>query len=195
MKRLVDALVAMLAIAVALPLVAVIAVAIKLDSPGPALFVQTRVGLKGKKFRLFKFRSMRQDAEEIRQSLMHLNEASGPVFKITHDPRITRVGAFLRKFSFDEIPQLINVLIGDMSLVGPRPPLPCEVEKYTPHEWRRLSVKPGMTCLWQISGRSDIPFDKWVELDIEYIKKQSLFWDLKILLWTVPAVLFGRGAR
>jgi lipopolysaccharide/colanic/teichoic acid biosynthesis glycosyltransferase len=124
-----------------------------------------------------------------------LNEASGPVFKIANDPRVTRVGHVLRKFSLDEVPQLINVLRGDMSLVGPRPPLPCEVEKYTDQEWKRLSVQPGMTCLWQISGRSDIPFARWVELDLEYIRRQSLLSDLRILAQTIPAVLQGRGAR
>ncbi|MDO8682224.1 MAG: exopolysaccharide biosynthesis polyprenyl glycosylphosphotransferase [Armatimonadota bacterium] len=194
-KRVVDWSAAFLALVVCLPIFLFIGLAIKLDSPGPVFFIQARVGKRGKRFPLYKFRSMRQDAESVRESLMHLNEASGPVFKIKNDPRVTRVGKILRKFSLDEIPQLINVLRCEMSLVGPRPPLPCEVEKYTSQEWKRLSVLPGMTCLWQISGRSDVPFDKWVELDIEYIHRQSLWLDFKILALTIPAVLLGRGAH
>lgn len=194
-KRCLDFLAASLVLILCGPLFLAIAIAIKLDSPGPVFFTQARVGTKGRKFTLYKFRSMTRNAEDVKRGLMHLNEASGPVFKITNDPRVTRVGRLLRKFSLDELPQLLNVVIGDMSLVGPRPPLPCEVEKYTAHEWKRLSIQPGMTCLWQISGRSDIPFERWVELDLEYIRQQSLLGDLRILAQTVPAVLFGRGAR
>ena len=194
-KRAVDLIVAALGLVVTLLPMLLIALAIKLESPGPALFIQTRVGKKGKKFQLYKFRSMYKDAEDRKASLAHLNEASGPVFKITNDPRVTRVGRALRKFSLDEIPQLVNVILGDMGLVGPRPPLPCEVEEYSPYEWRRLSVRPGITCLWQISGRSDVPFAQWVELDLEYIRRQSLWLDFKILVLTIPAVLLGRGAR
>jgi lipopolysaccharide/colanic/teichoic acid biosynthesis glycosyltransferase len=172
-----------------------IAIAVKLDSKGPALFRQTRVGKGGKKFVFYKFRSMFENAEQIRDSLMHLNEADGPVFKIRHDPRVTRVGHFLRRTSLDELPQLMNVLKGDMSLVGPRPPLPCEVEKYSSLQWRRLKVPPGVTCIWQISGRSEVPFDRWIEMDLEYIRGQSLWLDFKILLKTIPAVLLQRGAR
>jgi exopolysaccharide biosynthesis polyprenyl glycosylphosphotransferase len=194
-KRLADFTTASLALVLCLPLFLLIGLVIKLDSQGPVLFSQARVGKRGRKFTLYKFRSMTVDAEKVKCNLLHLNEASGPVFKITNDPRVTRVGKILRKFSLDEIPQLINVIAGDMSMVGPRPPLPCEVEKYTAHEWKRLSVQPGITCLWQVSGRSDIPFTRWVELDIEYIRHQSLIKDLKILMQTVPAVLCGRGAR
>ena len=194
-KRGVDLVAASLALLACLPLFVLVGLAIKFESAGPVFFMQARVGKKGRKFTLYKFRSMTQDAEEVKQKLLHLNEASGPVFKIANDPRVTRVGRVLRKYSLDEVPQLINVILGDMSLVGPRPPLPCEVEKYTAHEWKRLSVQPGMTCFWQISGRSDVPFARWVELDLEYIGRQSLRTDLKILVQTVPAVLFGRGAR
>ncbi|MDO8587953.1 MAG: exopolysaccharide biosynthesis polyprenyl glycosylphosphotransferase [Armatimonadota bacterium] len=194
-KRLIDLIAASLALLVCLLLFLFVGLAIKLDSPGPVFFAQARIGKRGRKFTLYKFRSMSQNAEEAKKRLMHLNEASGPVFKITNDPRVTRVGHLLRKFSLDEVPQLINVILGDMSLVGPRPPLPCEVDKYTAHEWKRLSVQPGMTCLWQISGRSDIPFERWVELDLEYIRRQSLLTDLRILVQTVPAVLLGKGAR
>jgi len=194
-KRLVDLIVAVVGMIIALAPMLIIAIAIKLESPGPVFFVQTRVGKKGQKFQLYKFRSMYEDAEYRKSSLAHLNEASGPVFKIRNDPRVTRVGRALRKFSVDEAPQLINVILGDMGLVGPRPPLPCEVEEYSSHEWKRLSVRPGMTCLWQINGRSDVPFAQWVELDLEYIRRQSLWLDLKILVLTIPAVLLGRGAR
>ena len=195
LKRLADFMAASLALFLCLPLFLLVGIAIKLDSHGPVFFCQTRVGKKGRKFTLYKFRSMTVDAEEAKKSLLHLNEATGPVFKITNDPRVTRVGHTLRRFSLDEIPQLINVVAGDMSMVGPRPPLPCEVDKYTAYEWKRLSVQPGITCLWQISGRSDIPFARWVELDLEYIRQQTLLRDAQILLQTVPAVLCGRGAR
>ena len=194
-KRLLDWFVAALALIALLPVMVIIAMAIKFDSPGSVLFTQVRVGTKGRKFCLYKFRSMARDAEDVRCKLLHLNEASGPVFKITNDPRITRVGHFLRKYSLDELPQLINVLRGDMSLVGPRPPLPCEVEQYTTHEWKRLSITPGITCMWQISGRSNIPFAQWVEMDLDYIRRQSLWLDAKILVLTLPAVILGRGAR
>lgn len=195
LKRVADLLVSAAVLVLCLPLMAFIAIVVKLDSPGPILFVQTRVGYRGRKFRFYKFRSMHRDAEEIRGSLLRLNEASGPVFKIRNDPRITRVGRILRKFSLDELPQLVNVLLGDMSLVGARPQLPCEVVAYTTHDWKRLSAQPGITCLWQIGGRSDIPFEQWVELDIEYIRRQSLWLDLKILIRTIPAVVSGRGAH
>jgi len=194
-KRIIDVCLASITLVILLPLMVAIAIVIKLDSKGPALFKQTRVGKSGRKFILYKFRSMLHNAEQIRDSLMHLNEADGPVFKIGRDPRITRTGSFIRKTSLDELPQLINVLRGDMSLVGPRPPLPCEVEKYSERQWRRLKVTPGVTCIWQVSGRSDVPFDRWVEMDIEYIRNQSLWLDFKILLKTIPTVLLQRGAR
>jgi exopolysaccharide biosynthesis polyprenyl glycosylphosphotransferase len=194
-KRGIDIVVAAIALAVLVPFVVLVAIAIKLDSKGPVFFAQTRVGKDRRKFQFYKFRSMCQDAERVRASLVHLNEASGPIFKITRDPRITRVGRFLRRSSLDELPQLINVLKGDMSLVGPRPPLPQEVEHYNDRAMERLSVIPGMTCLWQVNGRSNLSFEQWVDLDLEYIAKRSLWLDFVILLRTVPAVLTARGAR
>ncbi len=194
-KRGVDVVVAAIALLLLAPFVVLIALAVRIDSPGPVFFAQTRVGKDRRKFKLYKFRSMCNDAERIRASLVHLNEASGPIFKIKRDPRITRVGAMLRKSSLDELPQLINVLKGEMSLVGPRPPLPNEVEHYTERALGRLAVVPGMTCLWQVSGRSDLSFERWVDLDLQYIANQSLRLDFIILLRTIPAVLTGRGAR
>ena len=175
-------------------LYALIALAVKLSSRGPILFRQQRVGLHGRRFTFYKFRSMVPDAEARRAELLHLNEMDGPVFKIRRDPRITRVGRMLRKFSLDELPQMWNVLKGDMSLVGPRPPIPSEVESYEGWQRRRFSVKPGLTCLWQVKGRNQIGFRRWMELDLEYIDTWSLALDLKILLLTVPVVVLGRGA-
>jgi len=175
-------------------LYALITTLIKLTSRGPVFYRQARVGLHGRHFTLYKFRSMVQDADQRRQELAHLNDLKGPHFKLRHDPRVTGVGRFLRKFSLDEIPQMWNVLKGDMSLVGPRPPLPYEVEKYDPWARRRLSVRPGLTCLWQVGGRHDISYEKWMELDLAYIDNWSLGLDFKILLKTLPAVLGGRGA-
>jgi exopolysaccharide biosynthesis polyprenyl glycosylphosphotransferase len=171
-----------------------IAVVLKLTSRGPVLFCQERVGMNGRRFTFYKFRSMVVDAERRKSELQHLNEMDGPVFKIKNDPRITRVGRFLRKFSLDELPQMWNVFKGDMSLVGPRPPVPAEVEKYESWARRRLSVRPGLTCLWQISGRNNINFNEWMELDLAYIDNWTLGLDVEILLKTVPAVLGGRGA-
>lgn len=193
-KRVIDVSISFFLLILLSPLMLCIAVLIKLTSPGPALFVQERVGMNRRRFRLYKFRSMVVDAEQRRAGLESLNEMDGPVFKIQNDPRITRVGAFIRKTSIDELPQLINVLAGDMSLVGPRPPLPSEVQKY---EWlfqRRLSIKPGLTCLWQISGRNTISFSHWMALDASYVENWSLWLDLKILLCTIPVVLFRKGA-
>lgn len=177
------------------PIMLLIALAVKLTSPGPVFFRQVRVGRRGKHFRLIKFRSMCVNAEALRKEIEHLNEADGPVFKIKRDPRITPVGAFLRKYSLDELPQFINVLVGQMSVVGPRPPLPLEVEQYGERELRRLSVKPGLTCLWQICGRNDVNFDQWMEMDIQYLNTMSFQEDLRIVLKTIPAVLTGRGAQ
>lgn len=193
-KRAIDLLVSVALLPVAVPLGMLAAVFIKLDSKGPVFFKHTRIGKGGKPFTMYKFRSMYKDADKIRDRFNQLNEAAGPIFKIKRDPRITRVGAVLRKTSLDELPQFLNVLKGQMSLVGPRPPLPQEVEQYNSHQWGRLAVKPGLTCLWQVQGRSSISFDKWVELDLEYIRNQSLWLDFKILLKTVPAVLKGTGA-
>jgi len=172
----------------------VIGILVKLTSKGPVFFIQERVGSGGRKFPFVKFRSMVTGADEMRDELEAHNEADGPIFKIREDPRVTRLGRVLRRYSLDEIPQLVNVLLGHMSLVGPRPPLPLEVAQYGPREWRRLTVRPGLTCLWQIGGRSDLSFDEWVRLDIQYIENRSFLYDLTILAKTIPAVLTGRGA-
>ncbi len=194
-KRTFDILFAVLFLLIMFPVMLIIALAIKCTSKGPVVFKQIRVGQGGRYFWCYKFRSMCVDAEAKKHELMHLNEASGPVFKIKRDPRITPIGAFIRKFSLDEFPQFFNVLKGDMSIVGPRPPLPMEVASYTAHERKRLAVKPGLTCLWQVSGRSNISFQHWVELDILYIDTMSFGNDMKILLRTIPAVLAGSGAH
>jgi exopolysaccharide biosynthesis polyprenyl glycosylphosphotransferase len=177
------------------PIFGIIALLIKLDSPGPVFFRQERVGLNKRRFRLFKFRTMVEGAEIQQHILESLNEADGPVFKIKADPRITRLGKFLRRYSIDELPQLINVLKGEMSLVGPRP-LPVRDIERIGAQWhkRRLSVKPGVTCLWQVNGRSEVGFNEWVRMDLEYIDQWTLGLDLKILIKTIPAVLKGSGA-
>lgn len=193
-KRALDIIVALAGLIVFAPLMIATALAVKLTSRGPVFFSQMRCGRGGRLFRLYKFRSMTQEAEEARASLAAANEMSGPVFKIRTDPRVTPVGRFIRKYSIDELPQLFNVLQGHMSLVGPRPPIPDEVESYEPWQLRRLEVKPGLTCIWQVSGRSDIGFEDWVRLDIQYIDRMSFWLDLKLLLLTVPAVISGRGA-
>jgi exopolysaccharide biosynthesis polyprenyl glycosylphosphotransferase len=194
-KRGVDLALSLFVSLLTLPVQLVAAIGIKLSSPGPVLFRQVRCGLNGRHFTLVKFRTMYADAEERLPEISHLNEMSGPVFKASNDPRLTWVGRVLRRLSIDELPQLWNVIVGDMSLVGPRPPLPEEVSRYEPWQRRRLSMKPGLTCLWQISGRSEVDFDRWMELDLKYIDTWSPMLDVKILLKTVPAVLSGRGAR
>jgi exopolysaccharide biosynthesis polyprenyl glycosylphosphotransferase len=177
------------------PIFGIVALLIKLDSPGPVFFRQERVGLNKRRFRLFKFRTMLEGAENQQQTLESLNEADGPVFKIKDDPRITRIGKVLRRYSIDELPQLLNVLKGDMSLVGPRPLPVRDIERIdTQSHKRRLSVKPGVTCLWQVNGRSEVGFTEWVRMDLEYIDQWTLGLDLKILLKTIPAVLKGSGA-
>jgi exopolysaccharide biosynthesis polyprenyl glycosylphosphotransferase len=194
MKRLLDTALSLVVLIILAPVMLVVAILIKLTSPGPVLFVQNRVGMNQRQFKLYKFRSMVADAEARKLELAHLNERDGPAFKIENDPRITRIGRFIRKTSIDELPQLFNVLSGEMSLVGPRPPLPDEVKKY---EWmfrKRLCVKPGITCIWQISGRNNVSFDRWMQMDHEYIENWSLWLDLQILLKTIPAVLLSRGA-
>ena len=195
MKRAIDVVVSAIALMVLAPVFLAVSMAIMVDSPGPILFRQRRVGMNGRQFCFYKFRSMHEGAEECLGQLKAYNEAKGPVFKMRRDPRITRVGAFLRRTSIDELPQLWNVLLGEMSIVGPRPPLPAEVNQYESRHRRRLSMKPGITCLWQVSGRSNIAFDRWIELDLQYIDNWSLWQDVKILAKTVPAVLTGRGAR
>ena len=194
-KGLFDRLAAATALVVLLPVFAAAALAIKLTSPGPVFYRQTRVGRNGRPFTLWKFRTMVADADRHKRGLAALNEMSGPVFKITNDPRVTKMGRFLRRTSIDELPQLFNVVKGDMWLVGPRPPLPDEVVRYDGWERRRLSVKPGLTCLWQINGRNRIDFDEWMKLDLEYIDNWSLQKDAEILVKTIPAVLRGTGAR
>jgi exopolysaccharide biosynthesis polyprenyl glycosylphosphotransferase len=194
-KRAVDILVSGALILLLLPLLVLTAIAIRLTSKGPSIFVQNRLGLNKRHFGIYKFRTMVVDAEKRQKEIEHLNEVSGPVFKIKNDPRITPLGRFLRKTSIDELPQLFNVLKGDMSLVGPRP-LPIRDYQGFNEDWqrRRFSVRPGITCLWQIGGRSSISFEKWMELDLQYIDKWSLALDLEILVKTIPAVLRGSGA-
>ncbi|MGH9440956.1 MAG: sugar transferase, partial [Thermoanaerobaculia bacterium] len=195
-KRGFDLAIGALLFLLTLPIQVLAAIAIRVSTSGEVLFRQTRCGLNGRPFRLLKFRTMVSGAEDRLSEIAHLNEMSGPVFKATNDPRLTPVGKFLRRFSIDELPQLWNVLKGDMSLVGPRPPLPDEVSRYEPWQRRRLSMKPGLTCLWQISGRNEIPdFERWMALDLKYIDTWTPLLDFKILVLTVPAVLAGRGAR
>ena len=193
-KRAFDVFVSAIALVLALPILAAAAVLIRLDTPGPVFYSARRLGRNGVPFRFYKLRSMYNGAHESKRRLLHLNEVDGPVFKLANDPRVTRAGRWLRRTSLDELPQLFNVLRGDMSLVGPRPPIPEEVEKYEPWQRRRLDVKPGITCLWQISGRSKLGFNEWMRLDLEYIKHRSFRLDIKILLRTIPAVLSQEGA-
>ena len=193
-KRAVDIVLGGIALCALTPLLLVIAAIVKLDG-GPVVFTQTRVGRFGREFRMFKFRSMRPDAEQRLAALLAANEhAGGVTFKIKNDPRITRAGHYLRRYSLDELPQFYNVFLGDMSLVGPRPPVPREVALYSLADRRRLAVKPGITCIWQVSGRAAIDFPGQVGLDVRYIESQSLAQDLRILARTIPAVLFGSGA-
>ena len=195
LKRIIDIAVSVLALAALSPVFLVLALAVKLTSPGPVIFAQTRVGRFGRHFTFYKFRSMYRDAEARKAALLAANESKdGVIFKMKDDPRITPVGRFIRKFSLDELPQLFNVLIGDMSLVGPRPPVPSEVREYTLEDRKRLNVIPGITCIWQVSGRSDIPFNEQVRLDKEYIGNRSFWRDIVILFKTVPAILSGKGA-
>lgn len=190
-KRLIDIVGSLCGIILLSPLFLIVAVLIKLEDPkGKVFFAQERNGRYPKTFKMYKFRSMVHNAEDLLKDLMDRNEQTGPVFKINDDPRITKVGKFIRKTSIDELPQLFNVLKGDMSLVGPRPPIPREVEQYNSYQMQRLAVKPGLTCIWQVSGRNNIGFDEWVEMDIEYIKTRNLWLDIKLIFKTV-GVLFG----
>lgn len=193
-KRVIDVIGALVLLLLLSPVFLIIVICIKLDSKGTIIFRQKRLGLGGRAFVFYKFRSMCVDAEKSKTKILHLNEVSGPIFKIRNDPRITRVGKFMRRYSLDELPQLFNVLKGDMSFVGPRPPLPDEVEQYEEWQLRRLSVIPGITCLWQISGRSKLSFDEWVKLDLQYIDSRSIWLDIIILLKTIPAVISADGA-
>ena len=193
-KRIMDIVLSFIALIVLSPVLLITALAIKIESPGPVVFVQKRVGMNGKEFDMYKFRSMCMDAEEKLKKLQHKNETEGPTFKMQEDPRITKVGRFIRKYSVDELLQLVNILKGDMSIIGPRPAIPREVAQYGEFDKLRLLVKPGLSCYWQISGRSDIPFDEWMKLDVKYIKEMSLLTDIKITLLTFPAVIKGDGA-
>ena len=194
-RRAQDIVLSLLALVVLAPLMLLIALAIVLDSPGASpIFAQQRVGRGGRLFRLLKFRTMCPKAEERLEELLHQNQMDGPVFKIKGDPRITRVGRFLRKTSLDELPQLVNVLKGDMSIIGPRPALPREVAQYTDHQWQRLSVTPGLSCYWQVTPhRNDLSFDEWVELDLKYIRERSFLVDWKIIFLTVKAMFMEYG--
>jgi lipopolysaccharide/colanic/teichoic acid biosynthesis glycosyltransferase len=195
LKRLFDGVISSVLLLALLPFFLLVAFLIRLESPGRVLFAQVRVGKWGRLFTMWKFRSMYLDAEERKAALLARNEMGGGVlFKMKDDPRVTRIGRFIRKGSIDELPQLWNVLRGDMSLVGPRPPVPREVAEYTLADRRRLEVEPGITCIWQVSGRSAIPFKEQVELDAAYIRSQSLWLDAVLLLKTIPAVFLGRGA-
>ena len=190
-KRLIDIVGSLCGIILLSPLFLIVAILIKLEDPkGKVFFAQERNGRYPKTFKMYKFRSMVHNAEDLLKDLMDRNEQTGPVFKINDDPRITNVGKFIRKTSIDELPQLFNVLKGDMSLVGPRPPIPHEVDQYNSYQMQRLAVKPGLTCIWQVSGRNNIGFDEWVEMDIEYIKTRNLWLDIKLIFKTV-GVLFG----
>ena len=195
LKRVMDIVCSGLALVVLSPVLLIIALAVRSDG-GPAFYTQQRVGKGGKTFRIYKFRSMcmNADSPEMLAKLAALNEMDGPAFKIKNDPRITKVGRFIRRTSLDELPQLINIFVGDMTIVGPRPPLVSEVAQYTDYQRQRLLVKQGLTCYWQCSGRNNINFEEWVELDLKYIRERSLWTDIKIILKTVPAVLSGDGA-
>jgi len=195
LKRTIDVVAVLLSLPLIAPVFLVVATLIKLDSPGPAFFVQERIGFRKRSFKMYKFRSMYTDTKLSEDELESMNEADGPIFKIANDPRVTRIGRFIRRTSLDELPQLINVLKGDMSLVGPRPMSLRDVDRFDRSiQRKRFSVRPGMTCLWQVSGRSDLNFDQWLALDLEYISRWSLGLDFKILLQTIPAVLAARGA-
>lgn len=194
-KRIIDVVASAALLVVLSPVLAAITLAVRLSSPGPALYRWHVVGLGGRPFVGYKFRTMVAQADDFKQALLDMNEMRGPVFKMQQDPRVTPLGRFLRRYSLDELPQLWNVLVGDMSLVGPRPPLRSEFERFSERHRRKLSVRPGITCLWQVSGRNEISdFEDWVRLDLEYIERWSLLLDLRILLQTIPAVLSRRGA-
>ncbi|MFH1778012.1 MAG: sugar transferase [Candidatus Omnitrophota bacterium] len=193
-KRSMDIVISLILLILLLPFLLIIALLIKIDSRGPVFYVSSRCGKKSKAFKFYKFRSMLHNSERLREKLRVKNEKDGPIFKMRKDPRVTKVGKILRKYSLDELPQLWNVLKGDMSLVGPRPPTLDEVDRYDDLHLRRLEIRPGITCLWQVKGRSELSFSEWVELDIWYIDHWSFWLDIKILLWTIPAVLKGKGA-
>ena len=192
-KRILDVICSVVALIVLSPVFLVTALAVRSDG-GPAFYKQTRVGKNNTHFEMYKFRSMCKNAENLQDDLMKYNEMDGPVFKIKGDPRITKVGKFIRKYSIDELPQLLNIVKGDMSIVGPRPPLVREVEQYNSYQMQRLLVTPGLTCFWQADGRSDLSFDDWMDMDMKYIKRRNIFLDIKLIVKTVFAVIFKRGA-
>jgi len=190
LKRLIDLIGAAVGLILLMPLLVITAIAVKIDSKGPIFFCQQRVGHHGKVFKMYKFRSMVTNAEDLLSGLKDKNEMSGPMFKMKSDPRVTKVGRFIRRTSIDELPQLINVIKGEMSLVGPRPNLPREVENFSEHQKQKLLVKPGLTCYWQVMGRNSIDFHQWIELDIKYIEERTLWGDMKLIFKTLK-VLFG----
>lgn len=192
-KRILDVICSVVALIVLSPVFLVTALAVRSDG-GPAFYKQTRVGKNNTHFEMYKFRSMCKNAENLQDDLMKYNEMDGPVFKIKGDPRITKVGKFIRKYSIDELPQLLNIVKGDMSIVGPRPPLVREVEQYNSYQMQRLLVTPGLTCFWQACGRSNLSFDDWMDMDMKYIKRRNIFLDIKLIVKTVFAVIFKRGA-
>ena len=194
LKRLFDLVASLSGLLLILPLLPFIVLLIKMETPGPIFFKQSRVGYRGRMFQCYKFRSMTIDAEDQKKNIQHLNEATGAAFKIKDDPRITGVGRFLRRSSLDEFPQLFSVFVGDMSIVGPRPQIPSEVQDYTPEHARRLLVPPGLTCLWQVSGRSHLDFQEWMELDQDYVRQAGFRIDIHVLTRTLPAVIERKGA-
>ena len=194
-KRFFDICISFAALVVLSPLLLVIAILIYLEDKGPVIYSQTRIGKDGRAFKLYKFRSMCVDADEKLKDLQKLNERDGPVFKIKNDPRVTKVGKFIRKTCIDELPQLVNIIKGDMSIVGPRPPLPNEVEQYNSYQKQRLLVVPGLTCYWQIQKGEETTFDEWVELDLKYIKERSILLDFRLILLTFKVILSGKGAE
>lgn len=194
-KRFFDICLSTAALVVLSPLLLVIAILIYLEDKGPVIYSQTRIGKDGRAFKLYKFRSMCVDADERLRDLQKLNERDGPVFKIRDDPRVTKVGKFIRKTCIDELPQLVNIIKGDMSIVGPRPPLPNEVKQYNSYQKQRLLVVPGLTCYWQIQKGEETTFDEWVELDLKYIKERSILLDFRLILLTFKVILSGKGAE
>lgn len=194
-KRFIDVIASALALVVLSPVFLIVGILVKLESKGEAIFSQTRIGLNGKKFKIYKFRSMVANAEELKVKLAKQNEMSGPMFKMKEDPRVTKIGKFIRKTSIDELPQLMNVLKGEMSLVGPRPSLPKEVENFEKWMLRRLDVKPGLTCYWQVSGRNNIDFEEWMKLDVDYVYDRSFWVDIKLIIKTFFLLFGDKNAR
>lgn len=194
LKRIFDIVASLMGLIILSPVFLIVTIAILIEDGSPVIFVQERNGIDGKVFRMYKFRTMCQDADKMHESLLTKNELDGPAFKMKNDPRITRIGKFLRKTSIDELPQLLNILKGEMSIVGPRPLPTYETAQCNDYQKQRMMIKPGLTCYWQCSGRNDIPFDQWIEMDLQYIKEASVLVDIKIILKTVGSVISGKGA-